>query len=541
MSQINTDIHTLLQTKDAINTLKKEQRRYYEEKVRKYLTLRKELIPLPTLPESVIDKARNDFDFFASTFLYTYDPRKPNPDEKVVPFILYPFQESASQTIIEHITKKRDLLIEKSRDMGATWLILGIYLWGFLFHKWHLKVGSRKDEAVDKYGDMDTLFERLRFMIRNLPAELRPFDERVHFREKLIRHPDGENAIVGEATTKSFSRSGRYTSILLDEFAFVEPEDSEAIWQACGDSTPCRIALSTPPMHMRGKFVNLRMSGAIDILTLHWTLHPFKDEEWYQNEKARRSKKEIAIELDIDYTSSSDDRLISLSEIKQGMMRVTDTDPATQRIISVDLARFGEDETVIKVGWKNQRGQVYVAHTYTLKHKKATEVLGFLNSIRVNTDTIIIDAIGMGESFSDFLDAMVGNTIPFVGSNKSNHPNMLNRRAEGYFTLIEMIKRGEIRDDDEKARQQLVMLWYDYTHTGKKVVVSKERLRAQGIKSPDHADALMMLAWGSRFLEVIKEDPLPEIWRQIKAEVSDFTKTQRWEELRDVDFEEIPI
>ncbi len=534
-------IEALEQVKRDIATLKAEQRRYYEEKVRKYLTLRRELLEVPIIPEAVLERAKKDFNFFASTFLYTYDPRKPNPDERILPFILYPFQESAAQTIIEHITQKRDLLIEKSRDMGATWLILAIFLWGFLFHKWHLKVGSRKDEAVDKYGDMDTLFERLRFMIRNLPPALRIFDERLHFREKLIRHPEGENAIVGEATTKTFSRSGRYTAILLDEFAFVEPEDSEAIWQACGDSTPCRIALSTPPMHMRGQFVKLRMSGLIDVLTLHWTLHPYKDEAWYEEQKARRSKKEVAIELDIDYTSSSDDRLISIAEIKEGMSKVVDTDPATHRIISVDLARFGEDETVIKVGWKNARGQVYVAQTYTLKHKKATEVLGFIKSIRSNTDLIILDAIGMGESFADFLEDITGNVIPFVGSNKSNHPNLHNQRTLGYFTLVEMIKRGEIRDDDEKARQELVMLWYDYTTTGKKIVVSKERLRAQGIKSPDHADALMMLAWGSRFLEVIKEDPLPLIWRQIKAETMEFFGQKKWEELRDEDFEEIVI
>jgi len=520
-----------------IDKEKEEIRREYEKKKAQFLRLRQELMTLPTIPEEILSRAKRDFNFFCSAFLWTYNPRG---EEKEIPFILYPFQEWAALEIIEHIVKKKDLLIEKSRDMGATWLILAIFLWGFLFHGWHLKVGSRKDEAVDRYGDMDTLFERLRFMIRTSHLQIRDmFKEKEHFKEKLIKHPQGVNAIVGEATTSTFSRSGRYNSILLDEFSFVPPQDSDMIWQACGDSTPCRIALSTPPVHMRGKFVDLRMGGYIDVLTLHWRLHPYKTEEWYEEEKKRRSKREIAIELDIDYTASSDDRLATMSEVREGMARVVDTEIASRRVISVDLARFGEDETVIKVGWLNSKGQGYCAQTYTLKHRKATQVLGFLSTIRRRGDLIIIDAVGMGESFMDFVESSLGEVIPFIGSNKSHNPTILNLRAEAYFYLADLIKKGKFRDDDEKARQQLVMLWYDYSAAGKKMVVSKEKLRQQGIKSPDHADAMMMLAWGLRFVDVVVEDKTNKLWKQIQEEVRMFAGGTKWEELKEDVFEEV--
>lgn len=42
----------------------------------------------------------------------------------------------------------------------------------------------------------------------------------------------------------------------------------------------------------------------IDVLTLHWSLHPDKDEAWYEREKTRRTEDEIAVELDIKYVVS---------------------------------------------------------------------------------------------------------------------------------------------------------------------------------------------------------------------------------------------
>lgn len=65
--------------------------------------------------------------FFLNGFGWTYDPRR-HPFAKL-PFILYSFQVKAMADLLDVIAKE-DLLIEKSRDMGASWLCLGA-----LFHQ----------------------------------------------------------------------------------------------------------------------------------------------------------------------------------------------------------------------------------------------------------------------------------------------------------------------------------------------------------------------------------------------------------------------
>ena len=83
-------------------------------------------------------------------------------------------------------------------------------------------------------------------------------------------------------------------------------DKAELIWRACGDSSPCKLVVSTP----NGKhnyFSTLRDSEKIDVNTLHWKKHPKKDEKWYEQQKLIRSTKDLAQEIDINYTVSAGD------------------------------------------------------------------------------------------------------------------------------------------------------------------------------------------------------------------------------------------
>lgn len=265
---------------------------------------RNELIePLSdSLKSAVIyEQCRRDILFTFNAFFFTFDPRKENPH---LPFITYPFQGDYILSVWDDIQSGRDSLTEKSRDMGVTWMVLGIFVYGWLWYGYHFKVGSRMQDMVDRIGDMDSLFERMRYLISFLPRQFLPrgFNEKDHSSFMKLINPEKGNQILGEATTPAFSRAGRYKAVLLDEFAF--SEGSPQIWQAAGDSTPCRLAVSTP--HGKyNKFGDLRSEAKIKVHTLHWSQHPLKTKEWYENEKIRRSQREIAEELDINYVASA--------------------------------------------------------------------------------------------------------------------------------------------------------------------------------------------------------------------------------------------
>jgi len=237
--------------------------------------------------------------FFFNYYLWTYDPRRRPHD---FPFILWEYQKDFLEKIEEAYMLQEDILVEKSRDMGATWMMLGWGVIHFLFEKnFNMHIISKKEEDVDD-GTIATIFPKIKYMLRKLPRWMIPeFNEKKHmFHMKLI-HWRNNNTITGESANPDAGRSRRYNIVFLDEFA-KNPND-DTIWMTLADTTPVRIPVSTPA-GMGNKFAKLRHSGQIRVIRLHWKQHPLKDEEWYRRECERRTSFEVAQELDISYRGS---------------------------------------------------------------------------------------------------------------------------------------------------------------------------------------------------------------------------------------------
>ncbi len=247
-------------------------------------------------------------------FAWTFDPR-PNPFKQNgrsigrVPFVLYPFQMETVLRLNEAIENGEDLLVEKSRDMGLSWLICLVFEYRWLFHSGQqFLIGSRNFGSADTKGDLATLMEKCRFNLREQPSNMLPagFDFRKHDVSGRLMNPQNGNTIIAEAATENFARGGRYTAVLLDEFAFWAWADGA--YAAAGQSSLCRLVVSTPNGR-KNRFALERFSEMTAVLTLHWSLHPFKDRVWYEVQKKRLLKHEIARELDISYEYSNRDRV----------------------------------------------------------------------------------------------------------------------------------------------------------------------------------------------------------------------------------------
>lgn len=268
---------------------------------------------------------------FIKYYCWTHEPR-PKMLEAYgfkhprLPFMLYPYQEEFVLDLVESINKGEDVLVEKSRDMGVTWLVVTVLLWFFLQDTAgnDFLLGSRKLEFVDKRGSQDTLFEKFRYNLNECYFKPDGYNPNFNDNVNLITNPATGSFIRGESNNANFGTSGRYKASLMDEFSKWLETDADA-WTSMGDSTPCRIPVSTP-WGIGRKFAQLRLSGAVKVLTLHWSDHPIKgagkykgqhpfDPEktdvwlspWYLAECERRKDDpdvNIGQELDIDYLSS---------------------------------------------------------------------------------------------------------------------------------------------------------------------------------------------------------------------------------------------
>lgn len=245
-----------------------------------------------------LHKASTDCVYFIKEFGVTFDPRTKKKD---LVFNLYPFQEDYVRDLVKSIKNKEDIFVEKSRDMGVSWVTLYVLLWFWIFSpKFQCLIGSRKEDYVDN-RTIDSLFGKFDYALKHLPFRPEGFIAEKHRLYMKLTSPVTGSVIRGESANANFSRSGRYDCIFFDELAFWPFQQYS--WEAAGDATPCRIAVTTPSPEVSYAKA-LRESGKIKVSTLHWRLHPLKTGEWYANEKLRRTDEEVARELDINWEGS---------------------------------------------------------------------------------------------------------------------------------------------------------------------------------------------------------------------------------------------
>ncbi len=167
-----------------------------------------------------------------------------------VPFIPWDIQVSAVRKLAASVKDGRDVVIRKSRDMGASWLVVSLATWGWLFHGWQSLLVSRVEDGVDRSGDPDSLFWKVDYLLQSQPAWLLPchmdlLKKGGQYRQHMVlRHPVSGATIAGQASGAHIGRGGRRTFVLFDEFAALD--DDEAAWRSASDTTSCRVALSTP-------------------------------------------------------------------------------------------------------------------------------------------------------------------------------------------------------------------------------------------------------------------------------------------------------
>lgn len=206
--------------------------------------------------------------FFINAFCWTYDPRgKPF---KKIPMVTYRFQNRAICLLVRGIDQGSDRLLEKSRDMGASWICILVFLWFWMFRPFcSFLLGSRNQDYVDKTGNPKCLFWKLDFALRHLPDFLRPRFDRI---KNNLTNLDTYSVIDGEATNPDFASGDRRTAILLDEFAKV-PHAHES-WTSTRDVTNCRIVNSTHK-GTGTTYYTITQTG-IKQIRMHWSDHPIK-------------------------------------------------------------------------------------------------------------------------------------------------------------------------------------------------------------------------------------------------------------------------
>jgi len=292
----------------------------------------------------------------------TFNPR--NKTLRTMPFVLFPRQVEFIHFLNSCLEDKQSGLVEKARDIGASWLCCAYSVWLWLFHPGTtIGWGSRKEEYVDKKGDPKAIFPKMRQIIENLPLWMIPegFTPRIHSAHMKILNPSNGAAITGEAGD-NMGRGGRTTIYFKDESAHYE--HAELIEAALGDNTDVQIDISS----VNGSnniFYRRRMAGEVwtpesvptrgrtRVFIFDWRDHPGKTQEWYEERRTKAEQEGMlhvfAQEVDRDYSGSVQGVIIPQAwvqaaidaHIKLGF------EPSGAKIGMQDIADGGADKNAL--------------------------------------------------------------------------------------------------------------------------------------------------------------------------------------------------
>lgn len=237
-------------------------------------------------------RCKRDVVWFIDTFAWTVNPMDYPlcPDR---PFVLWGYQEKIVKKLSDSIGKN-DILMEKSRKMGATWVSMAvlIHLWLFSPKEMKFLLGSNKEDNVAN------LFGMLRYLVDKLPGWLRPIHTSLALK---ITNNETNSFIEGESTNDNFARSKRYTAIFMDEFAAVER--GEKLLSATQQSSKTRWFVSTH-QGVNTTFYAQRQKMAAEnperVLRIHWTEHPEYRKGLYTSVRGPDGRPQLQV-LDHDY------------------------------------------------------------------------------------------------------------------------------------------------------------------------------------------------------------------------------------------------
>lgn len=267
---------------------------------------------------------------FIMHWMDTYNPRIVG-SSKWIPFVFFKRQEEFIEFIEDLRRDSEGGLVEKCRDIGATWLACAYSVWSWLFLKddatgW----GSRKQELVHKIGDPDSIFEKMFLLIRRMPTVWHPkgYDPKNHATFMKLINPENGSTVTGEAGD-NIGRGGRKSRFWKDESAHYPR--AELIESSLGDNTNVQIDISSVN-GLGNVFHRRREAGVVwtpgctidpgytRVFIFDWRQHPEKDQNWYNTRRAKFEREGMlhvfAQEVDRDYAASVQNTIIPYAHIR---------------------------------------------------------------------------------------------------------------------------------------------------------------------------------------------------------------------------------
>jgi hypothetical protein len=190
-----------------------------------------------------------------------------------------------------------------------------------------------------------------------------------------------------------------------------------------------------------------------------------------------------------EFPKTATRQLISTEAVEKCQKHQAEGFEYLPKVLGVDIARFGENSSTICIRQGRRVSEIEVLPKQDLM-QTAHHVAEVMKKERpVQT---FIDGSGIGAGVVDRLRQLNFSVVDVNGGNSSLNPRFLNKRAEMWWEMKEAIDAGLELPKDQKLKEELTCVEYDYTDKGRIRLDRKSDIMEQYGFSPDRADALAM-------------------------------------------------
>ena len=262
-------------------------------------------------------------------------------------------------------------------------------------------------------------------------------------------------------------------------------EDTEIIWLAFGNPTQATGRFR----ECFGKYRHLWVTRQIDSRTVEGTNRAYLDE---MVATYGEDSDIVKVRVRGQFPSQSASQFISSAVAQEAQTRKLEyQDPGAPMILGVDIARFGDDQSVIR-GRKGRDGRIIPPIKWrgmdtVFSAGKVAEAIE-----RYKPEAVFIDGGGVGGGVVDILKSRGFRVIEVnFGGQAGDSKKYANKRAEMWGLLRDWMPTGVI-DPDQELFDDLIGVEYGFDKDGRILLEKKEEMKKRGLASPDNGDALAL-------------------------------------------------
>lgn len=291
-----------------------------------------------------------------------------------------------------------------------------------------------------------------------------------------------------------------YIMFVLDEAGGIPDSVMAAAEAALSTGIESKIVMAGNPTHLEGPLFRACTQEAHLWYVVEITGDPDDpmrspriSKQWarQQIEKYGRDNSWVLVNVFGKFPPASINTLLGPDEVRAAIDRHMPEDKYSfsQKRLGIDVARFGDDSTVIF-----PRQGLAAFEPVEMRDARSNEIAARVAAAKTKWGSEMEFVDGTGGYGSGVVDSLIqsGHTPQEVHfSAKATDDRYLNKRAEMWFLMAEWIKRGGSIPNVPRLIKELTSPTYTFQN-GKFVLEKKAQIKERTGTSPDYADALAL-------------------------------------------------